>query len=610
MKTFLLLSLIFASLNHPRAQDADPPPVSPSAESNAARQSAQAIPGDALAAGLLHEESANDLAAAAAAYRQAIQQFDRQRADAANAIFRLGEVYRKLGRLEEAKVQYARVLREFPDMVRLTELSHALLLGEEPKPASKGGIGVAASTGAAAAASDSSPHTAMSPEFLKRYGLVLPRQQATSQPPTTGAPVPESARAKAERIACVNNLKQLGLAALIFANDHQGAYPAAIGQMSNAISDPKILVCPSDTKRNAAASWAAFDASTQMTYEFPGASATTTEPQRVLFQCPIHGHVALGDGSVQSRRPVEQTAAPTQYVMDEQLRRRYGLAPGPQPMMSEELRQRYGLGSPEPVSAPKGQVITLTVSADGTLKCDGENCELDALTAKLSALPLMVRVRSVLVLRPEPDADAQRLMQVIEACAPLPIRISAAREARPWIVKALEKWEAELTSLQQELEGRQRLIQSLAEELAAMEPEMQQARTQLVEARQRYACLNMPAERLPAPVNQDERYRKLKAQFEDVVVRGLDEANQKIARDRIQLWLDKIYRPELESAVAAAEANYSEAVKRRQDIASQQRHERTKGTEEQTRIESLRAVHQKLSQLLVDAPDGESPTNR
>jgi len=90
--------------------------------------------GNSFAAGLLSEEAEQDLPSAAAAYRRTIQAFDRQRTEAANAIFRLGEVYRKMGRIEEAKVQYARILREFPDMVRLTELSHGLLLGEEGPP--------------------------------------------------------------------------------------------------------------------------------------------------------------------------------------------------------------------------------------------------------------------------------------------------------------------------------------------------------------------------------------------------------------------------------------------------------------------------------------------
>jgi hypothetical protein len=73
---------------------------------------------------LIAEETGNDPAAAAERYRAAVAQFDAQRADAAQAVFRLGESLRKLGRAEEALVQYARILREFvdqPDLVKLSQ---------------------------------------------------------------------------------------------------------------------------------------------------------------------------------------------------------------------------------------------------------------------------------------------------------------------------------------------------------------------------------------------------------------------------------------------------------------------------------------------------------
>lgn len=91
------------------------------------------------------------------------------------------------------------------------------------------------------------------------------------------------AKAKAQRIACVNNLKQIGLAYRIFATDHGGLFPFNVpsrnggcsevfaggnmnfGQgynvpngiagmyatyvvMSNEIQVPKLLICPSDQK--------------------------------------------------------------------------------------------------------------------------------------------------------------------------------------------------------------------------------------------------------------------------------------------------------------------------------------------------------------------------
>jgi hypothetical protein len=82
-----------------------------------------------LAAGALEEEGNLAFEKAARAYERVIARFDRERPIAANAIFRLAECYRKLGRLEEANVQYARILREFPDENELVEHSRKFLAG-------------------------------------------------------------------------------------------------------------------------------------------------------------------------------------------------------------------------------------------------------------------------------------------------------------------------------------------------------------------------------------------------------------------------------------------------------------------------------------------------
>jgi tetratricopeptide (TPR) repeat protein len=119
---------------------------------------------DEFAAGLLSEEAEQDLTSAAAAHRRTIQAFDRQRTEAANAIFRLGEVYLKMGRLEEAKVQYSRIVREFPDRVRLTELSHSLLLGEE----GRSGTGSGPEARTTATKSSSVPTSGRGPDDVDR----------------------------------------------------------------------------------------------------------------------------------------------------------------------------------------------------------------------------------------------------------------------------------------------------------------------------------------------------------------------------------------------------------------------------------------------------------
>lgn len=106
------------------------------------------------------------------------------------------------------------------------------------------------------------------------------------------------AKEKAESIACVNNLKQLGLCVRVWAVDNGDMSPPDLLSMSNELSTPNILVCPGDHARVIAKDQAPYS-SANCSYEYLAPSAPETEPSRVLFRCPIHGHVVLCDGSVQ-----------------------------------------------------------------------------------------------------------------------------------------------------------------------------------------------------------------------------------------------------------------------------------------------------------------------
>jgi len=168
-------------------------------------------------------------------------------------------------------------------------------------------------------------------------------------------PALAKAKAKAQRIACVNNLKQVGLSHRLFSNDHSDRYtfnvvtadggsqpagggvPTAINvylSLSNELNTPKILVCNSDGIKTKAGD---FLFSTTLSFGkqnpidlglsyFTGIDAEETRPQSVLsgdrnltgkkdwtyatdytnpdasFDATIHvnaGNVGLGDGSVQ-----------------------------------------------------------------------------------------------------------------------------------------------------------------------------------------------------------------------------------------------------------------------------------------------------------------------
>ncbi len=105
------------------------------------------------------------------------------------------------------------------------------------------------------------------------------------------------ARAKAESLACVNNLKQIGLAARIYANDQGDVFPASFVAMSNVLSTPKLLICPGDKARAAAHNWQEFGPA-NVSYEFLNPGGSETNPYVLLTRCPVHGNVGLSDGSV------------------------------------------------------------------------------------------------------------------------------------------------------------------------------------------------------------------------------------------------------------------------------------------------------------------------
>ena len=77
--------------------------------------------------GLFEEEANHNYSAAITAYESVISRFDDNRKLAGTAIFRLGEIYRKQGKTNEATAQYRRIVREFADQAEIADLSRPYL---------------------------------------------------------------------------------------------------------------------------------------------------------------------------------------------------------------------------------------------------------------------------------------------------------------------------------------------------------------------------------------------------------------------------------------------------------------------------------------------------
>jgi hypothetical protein len=137
-------------------------------------------------------------------------------------------------------------------------------------------------------------------------------------------PALAKAKAKAQSISCVNNMKQLGLAFRIWAGDNNDLFPFNVSNgkggtlelcerggdgydrsayrhfqvMSNELNTPKILICPADSSKQPASNFAELQ-SWNVSYQVrTGPKVSDVNPEEILTYCPIHHHVGRTDGSV------------------------------------------------------------------------------------------------------------------------------------------------------------------------------------------------------------------------------------------------------------------------------------------------------------------------
>ncbi len=114
-------------------------------------------------------------------------------------------------------------------------------------------------------------------------------------------------KGRADRIACISNLKQIGLAARMWAGDHKVSgqtylMAADFPSMSNYLSTPKILTCPGDRSRQRVENWAQFDGGS-VSYEMLSPDGSENDPSVVYVRCSVHHNAGLMDGSAQMFDP-------------------------------------------------------------------------------------------------------------------------------------------------------------------------------------------------------------------------------------------------------------------------------------------------------------------
>lgn len=112
-------------------------------------------------------------------------------------------------------------------------------------------------------------------------------------------PALSASKAKARRIACVSQLKQVSLAFKMWAGDNGDKYPwnlttAAGGSSdsadwtdhfrlcSNELEQPEILRCPADKDRLVATNWTSAEGDRNVSY-FVGTTASEYRPQTILL---------------------------------------------------------------------------------------------------------------------------------------------------------------------------------------------------------------------------------------------------------------------------------------------------------------------------------------
>ena len=132
-------------------------------------------------------------------------------------------------------------------------------------------------------------------------------------------PALAASKAKARRIACVSDLKQISLGLRLWATDNADKYPWNLsvtngGSLdspewtdhfricSNELGTARILLCPADTRKKAATNWVSVSGDAHVSY-FVGTTSSEQLPQTIVLGDPVYcRHTSDGGSNTQLGR--------------------------------------------------------------------------------------------------------------------------------------------------------------------------------------------------------------------------------------------------------------------------------------------------------------------
>lgn len=466
---------------------------------------------DSFTEGVLEEEGNMNLDAAMNSYQSIIAAFDKQRAQAANAMFRLGEVYRKMGRLPEAKIHYARVLREFPDQVELTRLSHQRLVADAAQtPMTQTG-------------------RASDPKFRQRL------QQIVSGPGSPPKPDPTMGATQTEYVEVDPKLlERYGLLPPARQTQESGDSRSYVFKMDPKLLERYGLLRPGMLRPTSEQPAEASAGGTDLG-RLPAHPDDTR--QKELLQAEIK----LVEESLQTaKKKVEVGAAsPEDLISIERerlsLRRDVAALEGNRQQERDLLNADLELVMKQRETMEK-KVANGKANPEDLIKSDRE---MLVLRRKLAALDQPQQYGSR-------TSAANRTRTVANPNTQNVIPVEARSDA------ALSDYNSALPRLSVASLSRER--SDLDRRLGQVRGELTRAESELRQSMQLQATLRRSKpESLPPSVASDARYQELKKAYQDAVLSGGPESEVKQGLEKLTTWVQKIYLPELESLVQESE---------------------------------------------------------